>query len=313
MQLSWDASLSVVLAEWVRLEDGQRTQVADQLRDIVATGDVTALRGMSVLYDDGANLLLNAMTSLAEAAALQVVAEAAAQDSWDLIIVDTPPSRSALDFLDAPKRLGSFLDGRLIKILAAPARGAGRFTTRVMSASFGVFSNVLTKIIGAQVLRDLQVFVASFDALFGGFRERAEATYAQLKAPDTRFIVVAIPETDALREASYFVERLANEQMPLAGLVLNRVIPVATPDLTAEAAEAGAELLADLGSDQVTQGLLRLHASRMTAARRQQHVGESFVAAHPGVKVACVPVFGDDVHDLAGLREIGRAAASTTS
>ncbi len=243
----------------------------------------------------------------------QLRAEAAAQDSWDLIIVDTPPSRSALDFLDAPKRLGSFLDGRLIKILAAPARGAGRFTTRVMSASFGVFSNVLTKIIGAQVLRDLQVFVASFDALFGGFRERAEATYAQLKAPDTRFIVVAIPETDALREASYFVERLANEQMPLAGLVLNRVIPVATPDLTAEAAEAGAELLADLGSDQVTQGLLRLHASRMTAARRQQHVGESFVAAHPGVKVACVPVFGDDVHDLAGLREIGRAAASTTS
>lgn len=239
----------------------------------------------------------------------QLRAEADAEDRWDLIIVDTPPSRSALDFLDAPKRLGSFLDGRFIRILAAPARGAGRFTTRVMSASFGMFTNVLNKIIGAQVLADIQVFVASFDALFGGFRERAEATYAQLKAPDTRFVVVASPEVDALREASYFVERLESERMPLAGLVLNRVIPVHAPDLTAEAAEAGAEMLDDLGTDAVTAGLLRLHADRVASSRRQQHVTESFVAAHPEVPVVAIPAFGDDVHDLAGLRAIGDAAA----
>ncbi len=239
----------------------------------------------------------------------QLRAKADAEQRWDLIVVDTPPSRSALDFLDAPKRLGSFLDGRLIRILAAPARGAGRFTTRMVSASFGVFTNVLSKIIGAQVLRDLQVFVASFDALFGGFRERAEATYAQLKAPDTRFVVVAIPEQDALREASYFVERLEAEQMPLAGLVLNRVIPVLAEDLNVEVAEAGAEALDDLGVDPVTAGLLHLHAERMRAARRQEHLAISFTAAHPRVKIAPVPAFGDDVHDLTGLRNVGSTAA----
>lgn len=231
-------------------------------------------------------------------------------DSWDLIIVDTPPSRSALDFLDAPKRLGSFLDGRLIRILAAPAKGAGRFTSRVVSASFGVFTNVLSKIIGAQVLKDIQVFVASFDALFGGFRERAEATYAQLKAPDTRFVVVAIPEADALREASYFVERLEEEKMPLAGMVLNRVSPGHAPDLTAEAAEAGAEVLDDLAEDPITAGLLRLHADRMLAIRRQSHLTESFTAAHPRVPIVAVPAFGDDVHDIDGLRAIGDAATA---
>lgn len=238
----------------------------------------------------------------------QLRAEADNDQRWDLIVVDTPPSRSALDFLDAPKRLGSFLDGRLIRILAAPARGAGRLTSRVVSASFGVFTNVLAKVIGGQVLADLQVFVASFDALFGGFRERAEATYEQLKAPDTRFVVVASPEQDALREASYFVERLETENMPLAGLVLNRVVPVLAPDLTVEAAEAGAEILADVDEDPVTRGLLHLHADRMRSARRQHHVTESFVAAHPGVPVVPIPAFGDDVHDLAGLRAIGDAA-----
>lgn len=240
----------------------------------------------------------------------QLRSEAETDSRWDLIVVDTPPSRSALDFLDAPKRLGSFLDGRLIRLLAAPARGAGRFTTRVVAASFGVFSNVLAKIIGAQVLQDIQVFVASFDALFGGFRERAEATYDQLKAPDTRFVVVAIPEGDALREASYFVERLEEEHMPLAGLLLNRVIPVFAADLTVESAEAGAETLTDQGGDELTAALLHLHAERQRSARRQDHLTESFVAAHPGVAVAPVPAFGDDVHDLEGLRNIGDAAAA---
>ena len=165
----------------------------------------------------------------------QLRAKADADGTWDLIIVDTPPSRSALDFLDAPKRLGSFLDGRLIKILAAPARGAGRGFGRLVSAGFGMFTSVLSKVIGAQVLKDVQTFVGAFDALFGGFRERAEATYALLQDDGTAFLVVAAPERDALREAAYFVERLEAEQMPLAGLVLNRVQPRTPGSLSARA------------------------------------------------------------------------------
>lgn len=226
-----------------------------------------------------------------------------AGEHWDLIIVDTPPSRSALDFLDAPKRLGSFLDGRLIRVLAAPARGAGRMSARVLNASLGLFTSAMSKILGAQVLQDVQLFVTSFDALFGGFRERAEQTYTQLQAPDTRFVVVAAPETDALREASYFVQRLEDERMPLAGLVLNRVQEVRLPELSAATARAGAERLD--GDHELVAELLRLHADRMETAVRQEHLAGSFTGAHPRVPVATIAALADDVHDLAGLREVG--------
>ncbi len=209
-----------------------------------------------------------------------------AEGRWDLIIVDTPPSRSALDFLDAPKRLGAFLDGRLIRILAAPARAGGRAYMRLLSASLGVFSNVLTRIVGAQMLVDLQTFMTSFDALFGGFRERAEETHALLAAPGTAFLVVAAPEPDALREASYFVERLEAEGMPLAGLVLNRVAGVRLGGLTAEQALAGAQRLGDTDPDPdsgeaLTANLLRLHSELKRLAERHHHLADRFVGGPP--------------------------------
>jgi anion-transporting ArsA/GET3 family ATPase len=240
----------------------------------------------------------------------QLHRESQSQGRWDLIIVDTPPSRSALDFLDAPMRLGAFLDGRLIRILAAPARVGGRAYMRLVSASLGVFSNVLNKIIGAQVLTDLQTFVASAEALFGGFRERAEQTYALLAARGTSFLVVAAPEPDALREASYFVERLEAESMPLAGLVLNRVAPVRLPELSPDQAAAGAERLRaeDPPADSaaaLTASLLELHADRMRQSERQHRLADRFVAANPRVPVTAVTALAQDVHDLEGLRRVG--------
>ena len=240
----------------------------------------------------------------------QLRAAAEATDTWNLIIVDTPPARSALDFLDAPKRLGSFLDGRLMKLLSAPARGAGRFGAKVMSAGMSMVTGTLTKLIGAQVLKDLQTFVASFDALFGGFRQRAEATYAQLQAPDTRFLVVAAPERDALREASYFVERLAGENMPLAGLILNRVQEVPLPQLTAETAVAAADRLDEANEHPLTAGMLRLHADRVQNGQRQRRLAQRFSAAHPHVPAAAAPALAGDVHDLDGLREVAAALAT---
>ncbi|MFM8817692.1 MAG: ArsA family ATPase, partial [Phycisphaerales bacterium] len=133
----------------------------------------------------------------------QLRAQSDTEGLWDLIVVDTPPSRSALDFLDAPARLGSFLDGRFIRILTAPARGAGKGIGRLAAVGFGLFTNVLNKILGAQVLADLGTFVAAIDTTFGGFRERADATYTLLKDSGTSFVVVAAPERDALREAAY--------------------------------------------------------------------------------------------------------------
>ena len=249
----------------------------------------------------------------------QLRVRAEAEGTWDLIIVDTPPSRSALDFLDAPARLGSFLDGRFIRILTAPARGAGKGIGRLAAMGFGIFTNVLNKILGAQVLADLGTFVAAIDTTFGGFRERADATYALLKDPGTSFVVVAAPERDALREAAYFVERLRTDQMPLAGLVLNRVQDVIDPQFTSEQAAAGAQLLTELAGDdegqeaqdaRLTAALLELHAQRMNLSARQRHLADRFTAAHPGVPVSAVPALAEDVHDLDGLRTIGGLLAN---
>jgi len=224
---------------------------------------------------------------------------------WDLIVVDTPPSRSALDFLDAPERLSSFLDGRFIRILLAPAKGPAR----LMTAGLSVVTNALTKVLGAQVLRDMQSFIAAFDTLFGGFRARAQKTFELLQADGTAFLVVAAPEPDALREAAYFVERLEEEHMPLAGLVVNRANRVPTGGLSRDQALAAAERLdaepdAD-ASGPVTAGLLRLHADRTRLVARETHLRQRFAAAHPHVPAAVMPALSTDVHDLDGLRLVG--------
>ena len=220
---------------------------------------------------------------------------------WDLIVVDTPPSRSALDFLDAPERLSSFLDGRFIRLLLAPARGPAK----LMSAGLGVVTNALTKVLGAQVLRDMQTFVAAFDTLFGGFRQRAQKTYRLLQADGTAFLVVAAPEPDALREAAYFVERLNEERMPLAGLVVNRAARAPAGRLSVERALAAAERLEEDGAAGPTAGLLRLHADRSRIVARESRLRRRFATAHPDVPTAVVPALSTDVHDLDGLRVVG--------
>ena len=232
---------------------------------------------------------------------------------WDLIVVDTPPSRSALDFLDAPERLSSFLEGRFIRLLLAPAKGPAR----LMTAGVGAVTGIMANIVGAQVLKDLQLFVAAFDTLFGGFRNRAQQTYQVLQARETAFLVIAAPEPDALREAAYFVDRLGADRMPLAGLVVNRAT-LASQRLSAEDAAAAAARLESLpsvadegssGTATLTAGLLRLHADRMRRVAREWRLRRSFQAGHPEVPTVVVPALATDVHDLEGLRRVGELLA----
>ncbi|GAA4400117.1 ArsA family ATPase [Fodinibacter luteus] len=175
----------------------------------------------------------------------QLHAQAGREGTWDLVVVDTPPSRSALDFLDAPKRLGSFLDGRFIRLLTAPARAGGRAYLKVFSVTATIAAATVSKVLGGAFLADVQTFVAALDTMFGGFRERADVTYALLKEPATAFVVVAAPERDALREAAYFVDRLESEGMPLAGVVVNRMQALAATGLSGGRATAAAEQLED--------------------------------------------------------------------
>ncbi|WP_395696404.1 ArsA family ATPase [Nocardioides sp.] len=232
----------------------------------------------------------------------QIHADAQAQGTYDLIVVDTPPSRSALDFLDAPERLSSFLDGRFIRLLLTPARGPAR----LMTAGLGVVTNALNKILGTQVLSDMQTFVSAFDTLFGGFRQRAQKTFELLQADKTAFLVVAAPEPDALREAAYFVERLGEDDMPLAGLIVNRAGPVPAGTLSADEAMAASARLRKREPTSLTAGLLRLHADQTRVVEREALLRSRFAAAHPQVPTAVVPALPGDVHDLAGLRRVGQ-------
>jgi anion-transporting ArsA/GET3 family ATPase len=181
-----------------------------------------------------------------------------------------------------------------------------------MTAGLNVVTGALNKVLGTHLLRDVQTFVAAFDTLFGGFRQRAQRTFELLQAPETAFLVVAAPEPDALREAAYFVERLNEERMPLAGLIVNRVSPLPDGDLSGAQARAAAEKLertVDASSPDdpaaVTAALLRLHADRAQIVDREARLRQRFAAAHPEVPTAVIPALATDVHDLDGLRVVG--------
>ena len=271
-------------------------------------------RAAQILANPFYQSLSSSFAGTQEYMAMEKLGQLRHADEWDLIVVDTPPSRSALDFLDAPQRLGRFLDGRLIRLLTVPAK-AGMSYMKVLNAGFAMMTSALTKILGAQVLKDAQTFVTAFDTMFGGFRERAEGTYRLLQAPGTAFLVVAAPEPDALREASYFVERLDAERMPLAGLILNRVHTSPAGRLSAARSLAAAETLEmqdkpnGSGSDaprySIAVAALRMHAERMQLSKRERRLAEHFTSAHPAIPVAEVIAQPEDVHDLDGLRVIG--------
>ncbi len=249
-----------------------------------------------------------AMEKLGQLHAEAVSDEAESGKRWDLIVVDTPPSRSALDFLDAPERLSSLLDGRFVRLMIAPAKGPAK----LLSAGFGLVTGALNKVLGAQMLTDVQAFIAALDTLFGGFRQRAEATYSLLQAEGTAFVVVAAPEIDAMREAAYFVERLSGEKMPIAGLVVNRVHLDDIDTISAADAESGAHKLASGNAkERATSDLLAVHAERARLSRRETRVAQRFTAAHPRVPTVSVPALPGDVHDLDGLRRIGDLLTGT--
>ncbi|HEY6279876.1 MAG TPA: ArsA family ATPase [Streptosporangiaceae bacterium] len=289
-------------------------------------------RAAQILANPFYQSLSSSFAGTQEYMAMEKLGQLRRADQWDLIVVDTPPSRSALDFLDAPQRLSRFLDGRLIRLLTAPTRASGHAYLKMVNAGIGMFTGVVTKVIGAQLLRDAQTFVAAFDTMFGGFRERAEDTYQLLQTPGTAFLVVATPEPDALREASYFVERLSQDRMPLAGLVLNRVHRSPAARLSAARSLAAAETLQATATNGVNSTptmpnggsaaaaaapcyplavtALRLHAERMQLVAAERRLAQRFTAAHPGIPVVRIPAQPEDVHDLEGLRVIGESFAS---
>ncbi|MEU7811571.1 ArsA family ATPase [Pseudonocardia sp. NPDC049154] len=266
----------------------------------------TADRAEKIIANPFYQTIASSFSGTQEYMAMEKLGQLCARGEWDLIVVDTPPSRSALDFLDAPQRMSTFLDGRMIRLLSSPARAGGRGLRKIVGAGFGLFAKAVSTILGGQLLADASAFVQAFDTMFGGFRERATKTYELLRSPGTSFVVVAAPEPDALREAAYFVDRLAGEEMPLAGLLLNRTHPVLAP-LSAARARTAAE---NAGSSRLAGAVLRLHADRVDLAEREERLLARFSGAHPTVPVVRVPAVAGDISDLEGLREVGERLAA---
>jgi anion-transporting ArsA/GET3 family ATPase len=260
-------------------------------------------RAQSILDNQFYQTVATSLAGTQEYMAMEKLGQLLGEDRWDLVVVDTPPSRNALDFLDAPKRLGSFMDSRLWRLLLGPGRGIGRLVT----GAVGLAMKALSTVLGSQMLSDAAAFVQSLDATFGGFREKADRTYALLKRRGTQFVVVSAAEPDALREASFFVDRLSEERMPLAGLILNRTHPMLC-SLPIERAIDGAKTLENgtgaNGAKELTEAVLQIHADRAATSKREIRLLSRFTGANPHVPIVGVPSLPFDVSDLEALRAI---------
>jgi len=283
---------------WAMMLDTRRT--FDEMVAAHSTPD----RAAAILANPFYKVISTSFSGTQEYMAMEKLSTLAATKQFDLIVVDTPPSRSALDFLDAPQRLSSFMDGRMIKMLATPSRGV----MKIVGAGFALFSKAVTTVLGGQMLQDAAQFVQLFEDMFGGFRQRAQATYELLRATGTKFVVVSICEAESLREASYFADRLRAENMPLAGLILNRTHPPLA-ELSLGTTEAATKKV--LSKSPVTAGVLTIHSERLAARAAELHMRARFDRVHTDLPVVEVPALPSDAHDLPALREIARRLTRT--
>ncbi|GMU79055.1 MAG: anion transporter [Acidimicrobiia bacterium] len=240
--------------------------------------------------------------------------------SYDLIVVDTPPTRNALDFLDAPQRMADFFGGRLLRWLTAPYRLGGRRGARLVNFASKPFYQIADRILGTQFLQDIAEFFLNFETMYAGFVARARAVERLLLDRRTAFAVVTTLEGAPLREAEFFCAELTARDFHLGALVLNRVLPEAFADPVVaavaarlvESPEAIAAALVDRGiaalddPERVTRVLRTVGTSFQSFAVVANREAEmrSELARVPDV-LASVPTLAEDVHDVAGLARIG--------
>lgn len=229
---------------------------------------------------------------------------------YDLIIVDTPPTRNAIDFLEAPERMADFFSSRLLRWLIAPYR------SRIITAASKPFYNVADRILGSQFLQDIAEFFMLFQTMYDGFVERAEAVTRLLEDRRTTFVVVSTLEAAPVREAEFFIGALGDKEFHLGAVVLNKVLP----DYLLRADAAAAAKVMSTESDRVAGELPAELGATDAVGRVLREIGESFLnyrvvatreaeqqkdLAHAPEIVATAPYFDHDIADLGGLLELG--------
>ena len=217
---------------------------------------------------------------------------------FDLVVVDTPPARNALDFLDAPERLSRFLDHRVYRALIAPARGY----LKAVGAASQVVLRPIAKVVGAEVVADAMAFFQNFDGMEAGFRHRSTAVAAQLRDPSTSYVLVAAPRADAVAEAGWFADRLGELSLSVGALVVNRTHPVFGAGGSADAA-AKSVAASGAGRNDLAAWWTTLAEQRQVAEAEAAQIA-SLAAKVTPAPIVTVVMRPTDVHDLAALAAI---------
>ena len=241
--------------------------------------------------------LSNAVSGSSEYMAIEKLYELHEEGRYDLLVLDTPPTRNALDFLDAPDRLTRFIDSRSLAFFLKP----GLFGVKAFGRGTGLLFSILKRITGVDLLRDLSEFFASFGDMAIGIRDRARHVEGLLEDAGTTFLLVTSPRRDAVEEAVFFRRRLRESGMPFGAAIVNRVH--AGADTEVSGAEIEPDLQALLG-EKLGHKVARNFDDYRTLARRDAENVRRLERELRGEPIVRVPLLDDDVHDLGGLAAV---------
>ncbi|HXJ63066.1 MAG TPA: ArsA-related P-loop ATPase [Actinomycetota bacterium] len=289
----------------VRLDDGTELDaiMLDTKRtfdELVARNAGSAERRDAILNNGFYRRMSDNLSGTHEYMAMERLYELATdpEREWDAIVVDTPPTRSALSFLDAPKRMLDFLGGRMFRWLLWPYRRVGKAGIRGMNLGARALGATVGRIAGADLLRDTAEFLGAFEGMYDGFRQRAQKVQELMGERHTGFVVVAAPDQGSLQEAGHFVDRLSEAGMHLAGVVVNRSRTAPAVEVAAEVAE---RLRSGSAEERATAACVEVAGRIRAAERRGAEAVAAFRKRHPVAQLATVPELPLDVHDRLGV------------
>lgn len=239
----------------------------------------------------------SALAGSHEYMAMEKLLELTADERFDLVILDTPPTRHALDFLEAPERLMGFLDTGILRWFLKPYFVAGRLTLKVATRTGALAMKVVDNVLGLQFLQDLSEFFLAFEGMYAGFKDRAGRVRDLLRSEEAGFVLVASPAPLTLDEALYFHQRLRENRMPFVAFVVNRVHP--DPAQGFPATRAAADI-----DDELAEALVDVFQDQRRLARADRRSVERLEGG-TGQDAILVPEFEADVHDLRELKETG--------
>jgi anion-transporting ArsA/GET3 family ATPase len=257
--------------------------------DLVQQYARTPEQAESILANRLYQNLAGALSGTQEYMAMEKLYELVNSHEFDVVVVDTPPTRNALDLLDAPRRLTRFLENRIFRAVMVPTRVG----LRAVSVATQALLKTISRVAGAEIVQDAVAFFQAFEGMEEGFRSRATAVHELLADPATAYVLVTSARPDAVTEAGFFADKLAERDVAVAALVVNRIAPSFGDGEGADACAVGAR---------GAMAALEANLAELNAVAAREEASFSGLAAKVSpAPVGRIPLFGEDVHELAGL------------